>query len=173
MIAPTSDKALPRPVKIQVKSENLASHSNVKIRWLSLVLNILKKSAYSLFIISSVSIVIEIIIGKIIIICAKIIIFGVYSISKKPNGPLFENNIYNTRPTKTGGKAIKELKKSLSIFLPKKFFTAKKADTGKAIIVDIINATIDTFKERSIISYRSSSNEKIRFNDWYNISTKS
>jgi len=89
----------------------------------------------------------------------------VYSISKKPNGPLFENNIYNTRPTKTGGKAIKELKKSLSIFLPKKFLTAKKADTGKAIIVDIINATIDTFKERNIISYRSSSNEKIRFND--------
>ena len=45
--------------------------------------------------------------------------------------------------------------------MPKKFFTAKKADTGKAIIVDIINATIDTFKERSIISYRSSSNEKL------------
>ena len=56
--------------------------------------------------------------GRIIIICATIIIDGVYKISKKPNGPLFENKIYNIKPTKTGGKAIKELKKSFKTFFP-------------------------------------------------------
>ena len=68
IIAPTSDNALPRPDKIHVTSENLASHSRVKIFFCNVVLNIKKKSSYSLLIISKVSIEIDIIIGRIIII---------------------------------------------------------------------------------------------------------
>ena len=68
-------------------------------------------ASYSLYNDSRFSVLIEIIIGKIITICATIIIAGVYKISKNPNGPLFEKTTYKIRPTKTGGNAIKELNK--------------------------------------------------------------
>ena len=42
--------------------------------------------------------------------CAIIITEGVYNKFKKPRGPVFEKSKYNIRPTKTGGKAIIELK---------------------------------------------------------------
>ena len=68
---------------------------------------------------------------------------------KKPNGPLFENKIYSIRPTKTGGRAIKELKKALKLFSVK-IFTATKAEIGKAIIVENSKAFKETFKDKKL-----------------------
>ena len=152
MIAPTSDKALPRPARTQVNIENLASQRIIVILLIVLALNILNKSSYSLYNDSRFSVFIEIIIGKIITIWAITIIAGVYKISKNPNGPLFENKTYKIKPTKTGGNAIKELKKIFIIFFPTKLFVATKADIGSPNIIEKKRAMVETLSDKKIIS---------------------
>tara|TARA_B100000029_G_C17469183_1_gene921366 strand:+ start:832 stop:1206 length:375 start_codon:yes stop_codon:yes gene_type:complete len=120
---------------------------------------------------SNLSVVMETMIGRIMITWAIIIIEGVYKISKKPNGPLFENNIYKKRPTKTGGNAIIELKNIFKVFLKKKSLTDNNAEIGIPNKIEIINARIDTLRDKKIISYKLLSNEKIRSNDFKIIST--
>ena len=72
--------------------------------------------------------------------------------------------MYKINPTNTGGKAIKELKKALIIFFHK-VLTATKAEIGNAKIVESIKAFIETLRDKKIISYKSSSKEKIKFID--------
>ena len=92
------------------------------------------------------------IIGKIIIIWAIIIIAGVYKISKKPNGPLLEKKTYKIKPTKTGGRAIKELNRTFNSFFPIKLLVAINAEIGTPIKTEKKRAKIETFKDKKIIS---------------------
>ena len=77
---------------------------------------------------------------------------GVYKISKNPNDPLFEKTTYKIRPTKTGGNAIKELKRIFIIFLPKKLLVATRAETGSPIIIENKRAIVETLSDKKIIS---------------------
>ena len=56
--------------------------------------------------------------------CAIIMICGEYRRSINPRTPEEENIIYNTNPTTTGGKLIRELKIRVRMFFPKKFSIA-------------------------------------------------
>ena len=81
--------------------------------------------------------------------------------------------MYRRRPTKTGGRAIRELNKIFTNFFPTKLFVAISAETGTPIITEKKSAIIDTFKERKIISYKSLSKEIINSNALRRISTRS
>ena len=111
-------------------------------------------------------------IGSIIITWAMIIIIGVYKIFIKPKKPDWEKRIYKTKPTNTGGKAIIELKKIKTTFLPKKLFDARMPAIGSPIIVETNKATKETFSERNIISYRFLSNDKIKDKELKKTSTQ-
>ena len=151
-MAPTSDRALPRPASMQVSIENLASQRIINILLIFFALKILNKSSYSLCNTSRFSVFIDIIIGKIITIWATTIIAGVYNISKKPSGPLFEKTTYNIKPTNTGGSAIKELKKIFIIFFPTKLLVATKAEIGSPSIIEKTRAILETLSDKKIIS---------------------
>ena len=151
-MAPTSDRALPRPASTQVNIENRASQRIMVILFIFFALKILNKSSYSLYNVSRFSVLIEIIIGRIITICATTIIDGVYKISKNPNGPLFEKMTYKIRPTKTGGSAIKELNKILITFFPRKLLVATKAEIGSPSTTEKARAILETLSDRKIIS---------------------
>ena len=130
-------------------------------------------SSYSIWILLSTSKLKEIIIGRISTIWAIIIIEGVYKIWKNPKGPEFENKIYNTNPTKTGGNPIKEFIKSKIIFFILKFVTEHIAAKGKPIKPEIVRAVKETFNDKITISNKSESKENINFKELKKISVKS
>ena len=101
-----------------------------------------------------------------------IIIIDVYKIFIKPKNPYCEKRTYKSKPTNTGGKAIIELKKIKTTFLPKKLFDARMPAIGSPIIVEINKATKETFSERNIISYRFLSNDKIKDKELKKTSTQ-
>ena len=104
--------------------------------------------------------------GKISIICAKIIIFEVYKIWKKPSGPLLEKKMYNINPTKTGGKPIRELKKSKTNFFPLKLFTTHNRAMGKPNKQAKKSANKDIFNDKKTISNKSEFTSKISLKEF-------
>ena len=73
--------------------------------------------------------------------------------------------MYNKRPTKTGGKAIIELKKIIIGFFPVKFVDANMPAIGRPIIQEIKSASEEIFKDKNIISYKSGSKDKINLKE--------
>ena len=65
---------------------------------------------------------------------------------------MFEKSKYNIRPTKTGGKAIIELKNIIKVRFPKKLVEDNIPEIGKPIIQDINNAAKDTLRDNQMIS---------------------
>ena len=81
-----------------------------------------------------------------------IIIAGVYRISKNPRIPEKEKTMYNTNPTTTGGKLIRELTIKRTKFLPVNSFIVNKDEIYIDIIAAMIVANKDTCNDKKIIS---------------------
>ena len=65
----------------------------------------------------------------------------------------------------------KHLKKIIIVFFPVKFVDDKTPAIGKPTKHEKVRAKSDTFNESQMISYKSGSNEKTKFNDSKRTST--
>ena len=96
-------------------------------------------------------------IGKIRMVCANIMAWGVNKIPKFPSGPARESSKYTSSPTTTGGKPISVLIKTTKIFLPGNFLTTKKEPKGNPNNVAKKTDVRLIFKLKKIISYKEKS----------------
>ena len=65
---------------------------------------------------------------------------------------MLRGTTYKIKPTKTGGNAIKELKKTFIIFFPTKLLVATKAEIGRPSIIEKKRAMVETLSDKKIIS---------------------
>jgi hypothetical protein len=104
----------------------------------------------------------DVTIGNERIVCAIIMAAGVYSMAKKPSGPLLDNSRYTKRPTTTGGSPMKVLSMLMINPLSGNFLNPRSALKGRPIRVAARRAVPDTLRERRIIPSSSLSRLRIR-----------
>ena len=111
--------------------------------------------------------------GVIIIVCAIIIAWTVYSKLYDENIPWDESNRYRINPTTTGGNAINELNIIKIKLLPLKFAMDKNAAIGSDKNSDSIIAKNDTIIDVNIIFTYSWLRLNIKFIESFKICEKS
>ena len=111
--------------------------------------------------------------GVIIIVCAIIIAWTVYSKLYDENIPWDESNRYRINPTTTGGNAINELNIIKIKLLPLKFAMDKNAAIGNDKNSDSIIAKNDTIIDVNIIFTYSWLRLNIKFIESFKICEKS
>ncbi len=111
--------------------------------------------------------------GVIIIVCAIIIAWTVYSKLYDENIPWDESNRYRINPTTTGGNAINELNIIKIKLLPLKFVMDKNAAIGSDKNSDSIIAKNDTIIDVNIIFTYSWLRLNIKFIESFKICEKS